>query len=124
MAQKYYKKFTATGVINSLVLDSAGLSSTDTDKKVLTAVLVNVSGHIGNDVELWLERERLAQVPDYFLDTDEDAGGTVAPKSAVKIARLPIALAIPVGQTVYAGIRCVGTAKDLRGAYEYEIAGR
>lgn len=121
MAQKYYKKFSATGVANSLEMDSGGLESTAAEPKVLKAILVHVTGQIGNDVEVWLDRERLVEVPDWMFNTQMGLAGNVHPFSSTRLLRLPLDIPIPIGQKIYAGIHCAGSNYNISGAYEYEI---
>ncbi len=110
----------ATGVINNRVYDT-GLTSTEAEKKHVESIIVSVSGHIGNIIEIWLEREKLFEIPDYCIDTDEVAGAANPFKSVVKKQEIPIDTEIPVGQKMQVAILCGGTAKNLRGCYVYRL---
>jgi len=117
----FYKKFAVTGSANVQVLDTAGVESTSDEKKTLHAVLLRVTGYAGNDIVVWREREKLAEVPDYLFDTEADLGAANFPYSTTKMQRLELELPIPVGETVKIGIVCGGTNKDISGAYVYSI---
>ncbi len=114
-----YQKFTVTGQANLTIYDG-GITSTDAEKKKVISIIVSTSGQVGNDVQLWLEREKKADIPDFNLDTVE-ASGTNIYKSTNKINELPVDLEIPVGQTLKVAIKCGGTLKSLYGAYKYEV---
>jgi len=117
---KYYKPFSITGVANTTAWDP-GLESTEGEKKKIIAVLVSVSGYAGNEVVLNIEREKIGGIPDYLLDTDESTGSTNTQKSTSKISRIEVDHDLEVGKKFLIGITCGGTAKNLRGSYEYEI---
>lgn len=112
--------FDVTGVLNTRTYD-AGIVSTEAEKKHVESIRVNVSGHIGNKVEVWLEREKLWEMPDYCVDTDETTGGTSTLRSNTKTLDIPIDTEVPVGQKMQVAILCGGTAKNLRGSYVYHL---
>lgn len=120
MAQTYYQAFSITGVTNDTTYDG-GLTSTEAEPKRLKAILVNVSDYQDNLVQVWLEREKLADVYDKIFNTDGDTGSTNTPYSTTKLIRLPVDRDIPVGQTAKVAIQCGGNATNIQGAYEYEI---
>lgn len=113
-----YQKFTATGVINTTVLD-AGLYSTVEEPKRIDAVLLNISSHIGNTIEGWIGNERVLEVPDYIANTNALGAATLAFASTTKIVRLPIEKDIPPGQIFKIGVKSGAVANNLDGAYEY-----
>lgn len=119
MAKQYYQLASVTGVINTTVYDT-GLESTEEQVKKCTGIVVNMSTHIGNTIEVWLERERIAQIPDFCLDTREAAGGANAYKSATKMGFIRLDVEIPYGQTLKVAVASGATANDLSGAYQYE----
>ena len=86
----------------------------------IRGIVVNMSTHIGNTIEVWLERERIAQIPDFCLDTREAAGGANAYKSATKMGFIRLDVEIPYGQTLKVAVASGATANDLSGAYQYE----
>jgi hypothetical protein len=117
---KRYQKLTATGSANTTVLDT-GIESTQAEEKRVTAVLIYVTGHIANDVEIWIEQERIARIPDYFFITEEATASTNVQKANNRMYRIELDHVLPVGQRMQAGINCGATAKNISGAYEYEL---
>lgn len=118
---KYYQRFAVTGVVNVTTLD-AGITSTEKEIKTVTAIIVNTSTHLGNDLVLYIRREQFGQIPDYCLDTREAAGAANAYKSTQKLIRIPIDRKLDLGETLQVGILCGAVANNISGAYEYEIA--
>jgi hypothetical protein len=121
MPALYYQLFEVTGSANELVTDSDGLESTAEEPKTCEAVLLYVSAQAGNTVELWIKRERVAEIIDYHVDTDESSGSTNTQKSITKQIRFEVGHGIPVGENLKAGIRCGSTAANLKGSYIYTI---
>lgn len=119
MPEKLYQAYAVTGSANTTVYDS-GITSTETEKKRVLSVLINVSNYAGNLVQGWLEREKKVDVYDYVLNTD-NATGTNAYRSTSKIIEIPLELDVPVGQTFKMAIKSGGTATNIQGAYKYEI---
>lgn len=115
----YYKAFAVTGVINVTTLDD-GLVSLVEEKKKIRAVLISSSAWEGNVLEGWIGTNRILEIYDYCLDTQEETAGATAPLSQNKISRVPIDEEIPAGQIFKIGINCGATASDIYGAYEYE----
>jgi len=113
-----YQGFAVTGIANSTVLD-AGLVSTVESEKTISAVLVNTSVQNGALIEGWIGNERVLEIPDYCLDTREAAGAANAYKGSTKIARIPVEIAIPVGQIFKIGTRSAAVICSIAGAYEY-----
>jgi hypothetical protein len=122
MPVTYYKHFGVTGVINTTVYDG-GIESTEAEKITVKALLISISAYQGNLVEGWLEREKIVDIPDYCLNTHEAAGAANAYKSTVKMLRIPVELALDIGKIFKVAINSGGTANNIFGAYEYEIAG-
>lgn len=116
---KLYQSFTVTGVANTTTYDS-GITSTDSEHKTVDSVIVSTSGQIGNKIQVWLEREKKAEVFDYNLDTIE-ASGTATYKSTSKLLQIPLGIDVPVGQTLKVAIECGGTLKTIYGSYVYQI---
>jgi len=115
---KYFKEFSITGVANDTAYDE-GLESTETEKRKVTHVLVNVGAHVGNTLEFWLERERVATIPDYLVDTEANSATTNTMVSTTKINRIEVDFEIPTGQRFKAAIRCGANPQNFYGAYEY-----
>jgi len=116
----YFKLFKITGVINSTVHDT-GLTSSEEAHKRLKSILVNVEAREGNKVQGWLEREKVFDLYDHHLDTQELTGADTFPLSQNCLNEIPVGVDMPVGTTFKAAIECGATAKDLYGAYRYEI---
>jgi len=116
----YFKKFTVTGTANKEVLDT-GLQSTEAEKKRLLSVLIQVSGYADNDVVGYLETTKVFEIPDKLIDTDANTGSTNNQYSLNRINEIEVGVDMPVGTTFKVGIACGATAKNIRGAYRYEI---
>lgn len=116
----YGKDFTITGVANITTFDSPGLISPRGEKRHVDSITVNLSGHAGNKIEVWLDREKRITVYDYSLDTSE-ASGTNMFKSVVKKAEIPVDLDVPEGATLNVAITCGATPKNVFGTYNYRI---
>lgn len=106
---KYYASETITGVANSTTYGN-GLTSTGQSRKKVNKIYATVSSKAGNYLELWLEKERIAQIHDDILNLATD------------LAKLEIELdiEIPVGQTLVPAFRCGGTANIITLVYQYE----
>jgi len=121
MAKKYYQEFAVVGVIANTVLEVAGLTSPEGEKRTLVAVLISASTVQGNIVEGWLETERILTIRDNVLHTDLNAGAT-GYASTSRISRIEVGHEINIGQTFRIGIRSGAVANNIAGAYEYEVA--
>lgn len=116
----YFKKFSVTGQANQEVLDS-GIQSTETEKKRLLSVLIQVSGYADNDIVGYLETTKVFEIPDKLIDTDANTGSTNQQYSYNRINEIEVGVDMPVGSVFKVGIKCGATAKNIRGAYRYEI---
>ncbi len=116
----YYKQMQVNGVLNTTTLDE-GLTSTVGEPKTIKEVLINVSAYEGNVVEGWIGTERILEIDDYVLDTQEETAGATAPLSQNKIGILKIDQEIPPGEKFKIGIRCGAVASDIYGSYAYEV---
>ncbi len=112
----YYQSFDVQGVVNVPTYD-AGLVSLVQEPRHINAILITQDAATDNLIECWIGNERVLEIPDYLLDTIEEA--TVAGLSTTKINRIPVDMDIPPGQIFRAAIRCGGTASRIYGAYEY-----
>lgn len=117
---KYHKEFTVTGSANVTTFD-AGLESTEAEKKKIVSVIINVSGYAGNVIEGWIDREKILGIYDYVINTEANDGDTNTPYSTNKILELEVDHELIVGQTFKIAIKCGGTAKNIQGAYKYEL---
>jgi len=118
---KYAKAFTIVGVANKTTAD-AGLASSPGDAKHLDKIILNLTGHAGNKVEIWFEREKFFEIYDHSLDTSE-AASTNMLKSVHKLSEIEIDREIPIGKIINVAITCGATNKDVYGSYVYHIVG-
>jgi len=116
----YFKKFSVTGQANKETLDS-GLQSTEAEKKRLLSVMVQVSGYADNTIVGYQEQTKVFEIPDSLIDTDVDTGSANSQHSVNRINEIEIGVDLPVGSTFKVGIVCGATAKNIVGAYRYEI---
>jgi len=119
---KYFQLFRVTGVASSVAYDD-GLKSTETEKKRLIAVHLQMDAYAATDdnqIQGWHERAKVFELPEKMFNT-EVATATSSTAAAVKMPTVPVDLEIPVGETFKVAIMCAATAIDIRGAYEYEI---
>ena len=115
-----YKGFKITGLDSDTAWDK-GLSSSETEKYKLLYILVHVVTHIGNEILVDYERDRLANLYDYHFDTDEQNTDTNTPRSTTKLNRIDVDRDIPIGKTIMVGFKCGTAEADLYGAYVYEL---
>lgn len=117
----YFKYFKVTGVQGTTTHDS-GLTSSAEAPKRLKSILINTSIHDGNKIQGWLEREKVFDIPDYCIDTQEVVGAVTMPMSMNKINEIPVGVDMPVGTTFDVAIEHgAGSIAYLYGAYRYEI---
>jgi len=114
----YYKGYTVAGVANVTTLDG-GLVSLVLDPVIIDAVIINVDAYEGNIIEGWIGTERVLEIYDYCLDTQDETAAATAPYSTSKIGRIPVNIPIPAGNIFKIGVRCGAAANNLFGAYEY-----
>jgi len=119
---EYFQHFTKTAVINTTTY-ADGISSSAEAPKRLKSVLINITTHSGDRVQGWLEREKVFDIPDYCIDTQELTGADTFPKSMNKINEIPVGVDMPVGSTFMVAVLCGGVATTIHGAYRYEIIG-
>ena len=118
----YFKYFSVTGVANSTVYDT-GLTSSQEATKRLKSVMVNVSIQEGGKVQGWLEREKVFELPDHLIDTQETTGADTPPKSVNNLNESPVGVDMPVGTTFMVAIEGGAAGAAFSGAYRYEIIG-
>jgi len=116
----YFQKFTITGVADTVTPDT-GLSSSKENPKRLLSVLVRISAYKDNDIQGWLEREKIFEMSDYLIDTGEIFTANYNGKSFNRLNEIEVGHDLPVGSTFTVALKCGSTANDLRGAYRYEI---
>ena len=105
----YYASETITGVANATKYGD-GLTSTEVSRKRVKSIYVVTSTRAGNYLELWLEKERIAQIHDDVINIATDN-----PKTEIDLD-----VEIPVGQTLIPALRCGGTATTITIVYKYE----
>jgi len=116
----YFQYFSITGVANSTVYDD-GLESSKENPKRLLSVIVQVSAYQGNKIQGWLEREKIHELPDKCLDTEEEGSTDKISKSFNRLNEIEVGHDIPVGSTFKMAVESGATGNDLVGAYRYEI---
>ncbi|HDY88350.1 hypothetical protein LCGC14_0954780 [marine sediment metagenome] len=112
----YYQSFVVAGVANVTTYD-AGLVSLVEEPYHIDAILIQCDEWFGNTLECWIGNERIVEIPDYLLDTNDEAA--VAALATHKINLIPIDMDIPPGQIFKAALLCAANANDIRGAYKY-----
>jgi len=117
----WHQGFRVTGVLNSTIFDT-GLESTEKEAKTLLSILIQVSDYKGNDIEGWIEKGKVFDIPDKLIDTDI-ASGTDQYRSGVRINEIPVNADLAIGERFKIAIRCGADATNLVGAYVYEIKG-
>ncbi len=110
----FYKSFSVTGVANVTTFDTGLISSLEEPKKI-RAVIISVSKWRSNNVEGWIETNRILEINDYVLNTSDSENQGVA------IIRIPIDEIIKPGMIFKIAINCGATATNIFGAYEYEL---
>lgn len=116
----YYKAFNVTGVPNKTEFDD-GLVSTVDEPKRIRAVIISVSQWRTNILEGWIETNRILEINDMVLNTQEEYGGANAYPSTMKLLRIPIEENIKPGMIFKIAINCGTNASNIYGAYEYEL---
>lgn len=117
----YFKYFTVTGVASTTQYDSGLVSSAEAPKR-LKSILINCSIHDGNKIQGWLEREKVFEIPDYCIDTQEVVGAATMPMSMNKINEIPVGVDMPIGTTFMVAVEnTAGSVERIFGAYRYEI---
>ena len=114
-----YEAFTITGVANDTAWDP-GLTGTEVRPKKLIALILFVTGQVGNLIQLDVERKTRLTLYDYHIDTDEQNADANTPKAVNKLSWIDIDVELPAGRTAMVGIACGATAKNVFGAYVYE----
>ena len=119
---KYFQLFRVTGVPNTVAYDG-GLKSTETEKKKLIAVHLELEKYANaddNEIQGWHERSKIFEFPEKMFNTELPTA-VVAVNTRAKMDKIPVDLDIPTGEAFKIAIKCAATDVDIRGAYEYEI---
>ena len=118
----WHKEFRLAGIANSTVYDM-GLESTEKEPKTLISLLIQTSGYADNDIEGWLEKTKVFDLPDYLLDTVADTTSANQQYSAMRVNEIPVQVELGIGERFKVALRCGATPHNLKGAYVYEIKG-
>ena len=119
---EYTQLFRITGVANSITYDS-GLKSTETEKKRLLSVLLQVAAQAGtddNDIQGWHERAKVFELPEKLVPSQATATTTME-RAAPDYLERKVDMDIPVGEIFKVALKCSATATNLKGIYIYEI---
>ena len=119
---RYFQLFRVTGVANTIAYDD-GLKSTETEKKKLIAVHLELEKYANaddNEIQGWHERSKIFEFPEKMFNTELPTA-VVAVNTRAKMDKIPVDLDIPTGEAFKIAIKCAATDVDIRGAYEYEI---
>ncbi len=119
---KYFQMFRVIGVTSKVTFDE-GLKSTETEKKRLIAVHVNMDGWAAtddNEVEGWHERAKIFEFPHHMFNMIPKATGPTLQRLEL-MTIVPVDLEIPIGEAFKVALSCAASAVDMRGVYEYEI---
>lgn len=119
---KYYKNFKVTGKASTTIFDG-GIESTEAERKRILGIIISLSGYGDNVIEINIDREKIAGISDYSLDTEADLGAANFPYSTSKMQFIELGHELDQGQTLQVGIKCGVTPKDVRGSYVYELMG-
>lgn len=117
---EYFKYFTKDCDASKTTF-ADGLTSSAEAPKRLKSVMINIDLHSGDKVQGWLEREKVFELPDYLIDTQELTGADTHPKSMNKLNEIPVGVDMPVGTTFTVALECGGVGATICGAYRYEI---
>lgn len=119
---KYFQLFSFDGGANQIKYDD-GLKSTETEKKRLIAIHVELEKYAGNEacsIQGWHERAKIFEFPEKLFATELKTAITMS-AAGDKMRSIPVDLDIPVGETFKIAISCAAIAIAIRGVYEYEI---
>lgn len=116
----YFKVFRITGVNNKVVYDD-GIDSSKENPIRLLSVMVQVDDYQDNDIQGWLQREKVFEVPDSLLDTVGRESDNHKNKSFNRLNEIEVGCDVPVGATFKVAVSSGATKCDLIGAYRYEI---
>lgn len=117
---EYFKYFKITGVASKTVYDDGLTSSTEAPKRLIS-VMVNIAAREGNKIQGWLEREKVHELPDHLIDTQEAVAADTPPMSVNCLNEIPVGVNMPVGTTFKEALESGAATSDLYGAYRYEI---
>lgn len=116
----YYQSLSASATAGNTVYD-AGLRSTTENPKTLLSVMVQIKEEPEHEsmLQLWYEKEKIAEIPGRLLDSARAVGGN--PYSYNRLNEVEVGFKIPIGAVVKLASKAVGATQTIVGAYRYEI---
>jgi len=117
---EYFKFFKVEGVASRTVYDD-GLTSSAEAKKRLISVMITVGVRYANKIQGWLEREKVFELPDALIDTQEKLLADIHARSMNALNEIPVGVDMPIGTTFMVAIESGVNPSELYGAYRYEI---
>ncbi|MBA7570140.1 hypothetical protein ES708_11887 [subsurface metagenome] len=118
----YFQALKATAAAAATGYDE-GLRSTAENPKRLLSVLVQVTENPlpASMLQIWYEKEKIAEIPLSLIDSPADVPRTVV-YSYNRLNEIEVGFDIPVGAVVKVAVKAVGATQTIVGAYRYEIA--
>ena len=116
------QKFSIVASTNGVYYDDlGGLKSSEAEKKRLLSIWLVLSAVADNDIQGYLERAKIFDIPDRLIDV-EDATGTInLSKPGARINEIEVALEIPAGEAFKIAAKTGATGATLKGCYNYEL---
>lgn len=114
-----FDKIKITGVANIATYDD-GLSSSEAQPKTLKSVIVQVDAYKGNVLQGWLDKDKVFELYDYNLDTQEEGSSQKTGKSMNRLNEIEVGVKIPVGSKFLIALECGASTNDFYGAYRWE----
>ncbi|MBA7474189.1 hypothetical protein ES707_09537 [subsurface metagenome] len=117
----YFQSYDVEAAAGATEYD-AGLRSTAENPKTLLSILVQVKELPTEDsmLQVWHEKEKIAEIPLFMIDSPE-ASGVTEPFSFNRLNEIEVGFTIPVGAIVRVASKAVTGTQTIRGAYRYEI---
>lgn len=120
----FHQAIRLTGVPNQTAADT-GIESTEKAPKRLISILAQVSNEdrtdMDNDLEGWIEKTRVFDIPVELIDTSDTCDADTQPISAQRINEIPVEADLAVGEVFKVAVRSGAKISSLIGAYVYEI---
>ncbi len=115
------KQISITGVVNTRTAAGVDLESTQVEPKRVIACFFVVSIYQDSDIEAYVDREKVHDIPDYLVDTwEQDATAAYYPSTS-KTQRWDVDRVLEIGQKFDVSLNCGATANNLRGVILYSI---
>lgn len=110
-AQKYYESFHVAGAVNSEQI-SGNFISPQSEHRYVEGVYLYLSALNGNHVNVYLEREKLAEIRDQVIGSNHNPEYTF----------WPLDIDLPVGQALTFSIVSGGNTEDLDAVVRYRVS--